>query len=99
MSLAQSTGHGRGQLCTFGRIVSSCGSLKIQVLSNTARDRPTIQEAVLMGRVMAEAAPVQDSKATKPDMAIKAIRATREVIIIRGVSNSNNGVIRVIRSS
>ena len=59
-------------------------------------DRPAVQEAVLMGRVMVEAASVQDSRATKPDM---ATRATREVIIIRGVSSSNNRVIRVIRSS
>ena len=61
--------------------------------------RPAVQEAVLMGWVTAEAAPVQDSKATKPDMAIKEVRATKEVIIIRGVSSSKNRVIRVIRSS
>ena len=59
-------------------------------------DHPVVQEAVFMGRVMVEAAPIQDSKATKPDMAIKAIRATREVIIIRGVSSNNNQVVRVI---
>ena len=52
--------------------------------------------AVLMGQVMVVAAPVQDFKATKPDMAIKAVRATKAVIIIRGVSSSNNQVIRVI---
>ena len=59
-------------------------------------DHPAVQEAVLMGRVMVEAALVHDFKATKPDMAIKAVRATREVIIIWGVSSSNNRVIRVI---
>ena len=93
MNLAQSMGRERGQLRTFGRIVLSCGSLKIQVLSSTTRDRTAVQEAVLMGRVMAEAAPVQDFKAIKPDMAIKAIRVTRAVTIIRGVNSSNNRVI------
>ena len=62
-------------------------------------DRPTVQEAVFMGRVMAEAAPVQDFMVIKPDMAIKAIRVTRAIIIIREVSNNNNRVIRVIQRS
>ena len=62
-------------------------------------DRPVVQEAVSMGRVMVVAVPVQDSKATKPDMAIKAVRATREVITIRGINSSSNQVIRAIRSS
>ena len=62
-------------------------------------DRPVVQEAVSMGRVMEVAAPVQDSKATKTDLAIKAVRVTRAAIIIRGISSSNNRVIRVIRSS
>ena len=60
-------------------------------------DRPEVQEAVLMGRVMVEVVPVQDFKATKPDMAIKAVTATRAVIIIRGVNKNNNRVIRVFR--
>ena len=46
-------------------------------------DRPAVQEAVLMGRVMVEAAPVQDFKATRADIVVKAVRATRVVIIIR----------------
>ena len=62
-------------------------------------DRPAVQEAVSMGRVMVVAVPVQDSKATKLDMAIKAVGATREVITIRGINSSNNRVIRAIRSS
>ena len=62
-------------------------------------DRLAVQEAVFMGRVMVEAAPVHNSKATKLDMAIKPVRATRVVIIIRGVSSNNNQVIRVIQSS
>ena len=61
--------------------------------------RQAVQEAVSMGRVMVVAVPVQDSKATKPDMAIKAVRATREVITIRGISSSSSRVIRAIRSS
>ena len=35
----------------------------------------------------------------KLDMAIKAVRVTRAVITIRGVSSSSNRVIRVIRNS
>ena len=42
-----------------------------------------------LGRVTVEAVPVQDFTVIKADMAIKAIRATRVVIIIRGVSSSN----------
>ena len=57
-----------------------------------------VQEAVLMGRVMVEVVPVRDFKETKADMAIKAVRATRVVIIIKGVSSSNR-VTRAIRSS
>ena len=62
-------------------------------------DRPAVPEAVSMGRVMVVAVPVQDSRATKPDMAIKAIRATRAVITIRGINSRSNQVIKAIRSS
>ena len=62
-------------------------------------DRPAVQEAVSMGRVMVVAAPVQDSKATKPDMAIKAVRATKEGTTIRRINNSRKRVIKAIRSS
>ena len=61
--------------------------------------RPAVQDVVFMGRVMEAAAPVQDSKAVRPDMAIKVIKAIREVITIRGISNSSSRVIRAIRSS
>ena len=61
--------------------------------------RPAVQEVVFMGRVMEAAAPVQDSKAIKPDMAIKGTRAIREVITIKGISSSSSRVIRAIRSS
>ena len=60
--------------------------------------RPVVQEVVFMGRVMEAAAPVQDFKAIKPDMAIKGTRAIREVITIRGISSSSR-VMRAIRSS
>ena len=39
--------------------------------------------------VMVEAVLVQDFKATKVNMAIRAVRAARVVIIIREVSRSN----------
>ena len=58
-----------------------------------------VQEAVLMGRVMVEAVLAQDFKVIKADMAIKADKATRVVIIIRGVSSSSSRVTRATRSS
>ena len=61
--------------------------------------RPAVQEAVFMGRVMEVAALVQDSKAIKPDMAIKGTRAIKEVMTIRGISNSSSRVIKAIRNS
>ena len=61
--------------------------------------RPTVQEAVFMGRVMEAAAPVQDSKAIKPDMATMGTRAIKEVITIRGISSSSSRIIRAIRGS
>ena len=60
---------------------------------------PAVQEVVSMGRVTEAAAPVQDFRAIKPDTTIKGTRATRKVIIIRGISNNNSRVIRAIRSS
>ena len=61
--------------------------------------RPAVQEVVSTGRVMEAAAPVQDSKAIKPDMTIRGIRVIREVITIRGINSSSSRVIRAIRSS
>ena len=84
---------------TSGKIVISCENSKIQISSGMIRDHPAVQDPGPMGRVMEEATPVQDSKATKLDMAIKAVGATREVITIRGINSSNNRVIRAIRSS
>jgi len=51
-----------------------------------------------MGQVMEEATPVQDSKAIRVDMAIKAIRATRVVITNRD-SSSNSQDTKVTQSS
>lgn len=63
-------------------------------------DRPVVQAPDLMGRVMVEAVPVQDFTVIKTDMAIKAIRTTRVVIIIRGISSSSSSrVTRATRSS
>ena len=61
--------------------------------------RLAVQEVVFMGRVMEAAAPVQDFRAIKPDIAIKGTRATREVTTIRGTSSSSSRVIRAILSS
>ena len=61
--------------------------------------RPMVQEVVFMGRVMEAAAPVQDFRAIKLDIAIKGTRATREVITIRGISSSSSQVIRANRNS
>ena len=61
--------------------------------------RLAVQEAVFMGRVMEAAGPVHDSKATRLDMAIKVIKAIREVITIRGIISSSSRVIKAIQSS
>ena len=53
-------------------------------------DRLVVQGPVLIGRVMGEAVPAQYFKVIKADMAIKAVRATRVVIIIRGVSSNSS---------
>ena len=62
-------------------------------------DRPAVQDPGLMGRVMVEVIPVQDFKVIRADMAIKAIRATRVVIISRGINGINSQVTRATRSS
>ena len=62
-------------------------------------DRATVQAPDLMGRVTVEAAPVQDFTVIKADMAIKAIRATKVVIINRGINNSSRRVIKATRSN
>ena len=71
----------------------------MQISLNTTMHRPSVQEAVSMGRVMVVAVPVQDSRETKPDMEIRAARETREVTTIRGTNSSSNRVIRAIQNS
>ena len=61
-------------------------------------DHLAVQDPDPMGRVMEEATPVQDSKAIRVDMAIKAIRATRVVITNRDRSSNNQGT-KVTQSS
>ena len=61
-------------------------------------DHPAVQDPGPMGRVMEEATPVQDSKAIRVDMAIKAIRATR-VVITNKDRNSNSQGTKVTQSS
>ena len=51
------------------------------------------------GPVMVEVTPVQVFRVTKVDRVIKAIRATKVVIINRGISNSSSQIIRVTQSS
>ena len=62
-------------------------------------DHLAVQDPGSMGRVMEDATPVQDSKAIRVDMAIKAIRAVREVIITRGINSNSSRVTRATRSS
>ena len=63
-------------------------------------DRVAVRAPDLMGRVMVEAIPVQASTVIRVDITIKAIRATKVVIIIRAISsNSNSWVIRATQSS
>ena len=62
-------------------------------------DRVAVQAPDLMGRVTVEVVPVQAFTATRVDRVIKAIRATKVVIINKGISNSSSRVIRVTRSS
>ena len=59
---------------------------------------PAVQDPGPMGRVMEEATPVQDSKAIRADMAIKAIRATRVVIANKDRSSNIQGT-KVTQSS
>ena len=61
-------------------------------------DRPAVQDPGFTGRVM-EVTPVQVFRVTKVDRAIKAIRATKVVIINKGISNNSSRVTRVTRSS
>lgn len=62
-------------------------------------DHLAVQDPGFTGRVMVEVTPVQVFKVTKVDRAIKVIRATKVVIINRGINNSSSRVIRVTRSS
>ena len=57
-------------------------------------DHLVVQDPGFTGRVMVEVIPVQVFKATKVD---RAIRATKVVIINKGISS--NQVFRVTRSS
>ena len=61
-------------------------------------DRAAVQVPGHTGRVMEKAIPVQDSKAIRVDMAIKAIRATRVVITNKDCSSNSQGT-KVTQSS
>ena len=63
-------------------------------------NRVAVQDPDLMGRVMVEAVPVQVFTVIRADITIKAIKATKVVIIIRAISsNSSSRVIRATRSN
>ena len=63
-------------------------------------DQEVVRALALMGRVMAEEIPFQDSTVIRVDITIKVIRATKVVIIIKGISNnSSSRVTRATRSS
>ena len=63
-------------------------------------DQVAVQAPDLMGQVIVEAILVQVSTVIRVDITIKAIRATKVVIIIRAISsNSSSRVIRATQSS
>ena len=63
-------------------------------------DRPAVQAPDLMGRVMVEEVPVQVFTVIRADITIKAIRATKVVIITKEIGNSSSSrVTRATRSS
>ena len=84
---------------TSGNIVISCKSSKILILSGMIMDQEVVRALDLMGRVMAEEIPVQDSMAIRVDITIKVIRVTKVAIIIRAISSSSSRVTRATRSS
>ena len=57
-------------------------------------DRVAVQAPDLMARVTVEAVPVQVFTVIRVDMEIKAIKATKVVIIIREISSSSSRVTR-----
>ena len=93
-------GRRRNHLHTSGKIVISCKSSKILILSGMIMDQEAVRALALMGRVMAEEFPVQDSMAIRVDITIKVIKVTKVAIIIRAISSSSSSrVTRATRSS
>ena len=94
-------GRRRSHPRTSGKIVTSCKSSKILILSGMIMDQEAVWAPGLMGRVMVEEIPVQDSTVIRVDITVKVIRATKVVIIIRAISNSSSSsrVTRATRSS
>ena len=63
-------------------------------------DQEAVRALALMGRVMAEEIPVQDSMAIRVDITIKVIKVTKVAIIIRAISsNSSSRVTKATRSN
>jgi len=64
-------GRRRNRLRTSGKIVTSCKSSKILILSGMIMDQEAVRALALMGRVMVEEIPVRDSMAIRLDITIK----------------------------
>ena len=62
-------------------------------------DQEAVRALALMGRVMAEEIPVQDSMAIRVDITIKVIRVIKVAIINRAISSSSSQVTRATQSS
>ena len=93
-------GRRRNRLRTSGKIVTSCKSSKILILSGMIMDQGVVRAPGLMGRVMVEEIPVQASTTIRVDITIKVIRVTKVAIIIRANSSSSSSrVTRATRSS
>ena len=92
-------GRRRARPRTSGKIVTSCKSLKILILSGMIMDQEAVRAPGLMGWVMVEEIPVQASTVIRVDITIKVIRVTKVAIIIRAISSSSSRVTRATRSS
>ena len=92
-------GRRRNHPHTSGKIVTSCKSSKILILSGMIMEQEAVRAPGPMGRVMVEAVPVQVFMVIRVDITIKVIRVTKVAIIIRAINISSSRVTRATRSS
>ena len=92
-------GRRRNRPRTSGKIVTSCKSSKILILSGMIMDQEAVWAPGLMGRVMVEEILVQASTVIRVDITIKVIRVIKVAIIIRAISSSSRRVTRATRSN